>query len=277
MFVRMALFTMSAMAVTVVAASAAESGARRCSNATLRGSYGFSAQGFTVPGSPIPAPLQGPFASIGTARYDGRGHVVLTASATFNGLTQSQPAVAGTYSVNADCTFVSTLDNGATFFASIVDGAQQLFVLQTTPGVIASGVASLQTAPHDNDHENRSKKSPNCQATLTGGVYGFISSGTAAAPTVPPPAAGPLAGVGTVRFLPNGSFVLTAVRSVNGFIDAEPLHLTGSYVFTQNCEFDMAFDDVGFHFKATVSDGGDDVRFLETDPGTTFVVHARKM
>ena len=93
----------------------------------------------------------------------------------------------------------------------------------------------------------------------------------------PPPAAGPLAGVGTVAFLPNGSFKLTAVRSANGFIDPQRLNLTGSYTFTQDCNFQMTFDVVGFHFNGTVVNGGKEVIFLETDPGTTFVVNAKKM
>ena len=47
------------------AAAHGPEGARRgrCTNATLRGDYGFTARGFTLPGSPVPAPLQGPFAS----------------------------------------------------------------------------------------------------------------------------------------------------------------------------------------------------------------------
>lgn len=267
------LFVLSVSAV----AALADGGARRCSNTSLRGAYGFTAQGFTVAGSPVPLPLQGPFASLGTAVYDGRGGVALTASATFNGLTQTLPTVKGSYQVNADCTFVSKLDNGATFFASIVDGGQELFVLQTTPGVIASGVAFLQSAGRGDDGDSDSSYSGACRIATTRSVYGFISQGTGAAPTVPPPAAGPLAGVGTVSFAPNGSFKLTAVRSANGIIDPQPLNLTGSYFFTQDCNFQMTFNVVGFHFNGTVVNGGKEVTFLETDPGTTFVVQAKRM
>lgn len=263
------LFVLSVSA----AAAFADDDGRRCNNATLRGSYGFTAQGFTLAGSPVPAPLQGPFASLGTAVYDGQGHVVLTASATFNGLTQALPPVPGTYQVSPDCTFVSRLDNGATFFSAIVDGAQELYVLQTTPGVVASGVATLQTASRDSEASDRSGR---CREAITRGVYGFISQGAAAPPTVPAPAAGPLAGVGTVNFAPDGTFLLTAVRSVNGFVDPQRLNLTGTYTFTQNCNFQMVFN-VGFHFNGTVINGGKEVVFLETDPGTTFVVRAKKI
>ncbi len=218
-------------------------------------------------------PLQGPFASVGTAVYDGKGGVTLTAAATFNGLTQSLPPVPGTYQVNADCTFTSKLANGATFYAVIVDGGNELDVIQTNTGVIASGVAALEGAARGEGDEFAG----GCRAALTRGVYGFISQGTGAPPTVPPPAAGPLQGVGTVAFAANGTFHLTAVRSANGIIDPAPLSLTGSYVFTDGCNFKMTFNGVGFHFNGTAVNGGKEAIFLETDPGTTFVVKAKKM
>lgn len=256
-----------------------DGGARRCTNASLRGSYGFFAQGFTTTGSPVPAPLQGPFASLGTAVYDGRGGVELRASATFNGLSQELPAVKGAYDVSPGCTFVSKLNNGATFFASIVDDGQRLYVLQTTPGVIASGTAYMQSpfGRGDGDDDDKSAHSGACRIAITRGVYGFISQGTSAPPTVLSPAAGPLAGVGAVAFAPNGTFKLKAVRSANGIIDPQPLILTGSYFFTRECDFKMLFDGVGFDFNGTVVKAGKEVLFLETDPGTTFVVQATKM
>jgi hypothetical protein len=253
---------------------AGDGSTRRCTNASLRGSYGFTAGGFTVAGSPVPPFLQGPFASVGIAVYDGRGGVALTASATFNGVTQALPTVKGSYQVDSDCTFVSKLENGATFFASIVDGGNRLYVLQTTPGVIASGTAYLQSPRRRDDDDDFSPRA--CRVALTKGPYGFISQGTSAPPTVQPPAAGPLAGVGTVAFSPNGTFLLKAVRSANGLIDPQPLNLTGNYSFTQDCNFQMYFNGVGFHFNGTVVNGGRDVIFLETDPGTTFTVLATR-
>lgn len=272
------LFTLS---VSAAALLADDNAFRRCTNASLRGVYGFTAQGFTVAGSPVPAPLQGPFASLGTATYDGRGNVTLAASATFNGITQTLPPVKGAYHVNADCTFTSRLENGATFYASIVDSGRELFVIQTNPGVVASGVASLQSGRLDDDSDDNGngnrERMQSCRVALTRGVYGFISQGTGAPPTVPAPAAGPLTGVGTVNFAPNGSFKLTAVRSSNGIIDPQPLNLTGNYQFTSDCNFQMKFDVVGFQFNGTVTNGGREAFFLETDPGTTFLVKAKRM
>lgn len=82
--------------------------------------------------------------------------------------------------------------------------------------------------------------------------------------------------MGTVAFADDGTFQLTAVRGANGIIDPQPLSLTGSFAFTAGCNFEMAFD-VGFRFIGTVVGRGDEVLFLETDPGTTFVVAATRM
>jgi hypothetical protein len=154
-----------------------------------------------------------------------------------------------------------------------VDGGRRLYVLQTTPGVIASGTAYQQSPKRDDDDDTLPGA---CHVALTRGAYGFISQGTGAPPTVQPPVAGPLAGVGTVAFSSNGTFRLKAVRSSNGIIDPQPLNLTGTWAFTQDCNFRMYFDVVGFHFNGSVVNGGRDVLFLETDPGTTFVVQATK-
>jgi hypothetical protein len=244
-----------------------------CGVSTLKGSYSFNAQGFTVAGSPVPAPLQGPFASGGIATYDGRGNVTLAATASFNGLSQTLPPVKGTYQVNKDCTFTSKLENGATFFAAIVGNAAELYVLQTNPGVIASGIAVNRSGRDRGDNDSRWWS---CQAAITRGAYGFISTGYAGPPTVPPPAAGALAGVGTVDFDPRGTFRLTAVRSANGIIDPQTLTLNGTYTMGPDCTFKMTFD-VGFHFTAVITNGASEIEFIETDPGTTFVVHARKI
>src|SRR5688572_165642 len=63
--------------------------ARSCSNASLHGNFGFTARGVTLAASPVPPPLQGPFASAGTASFDGKGGFILTAVSSFNGTVQS--------------------------------------------------------------------------------------------------------------------------------------------------------------------------------------------
>jgi hypothetical protein len=63
---------------------------------------------------------------------------------------------------------------------------------------------------------------------------------------------------------------------VNGVLDPQVLPLTGTYHLDADCSIRMIFD-VGFHFAGTVVRGGDQILFLETDPGTSIVVKARRM
>jgi hypothetical protein len=88
---------------------------------------------------------------------------------------------------------------------------------------------------------------------------------------VAPPAAGPLAGVGTVRFQTNGTFKADRRPPRQRLYRSAILNLTGNYYFTQDCNFQMTFDALGCHFNGTVVNGGREALFLET------VVRARTM
>lgn len=270
---------LAVMSTTIVASAEAQSADRRrergCTNASLRGTFGFTAQGVTLAGSPVPAPLQGAFASSGVSTFDGRGNFVLTATSSFNGLLQGPATVRGTYDVNDDCTYTSIAENGVTFRAVIVSGGDELLILQTTPGVVISGMAQRQGRSWDK-LANILAAAPACGAAAIRGTYGFLADGVAGPPTIPAELAGPLKGVGTVSFEKGGTFTLVATRSVNGTLDPAPLTLTGTYSFTDRCSFRMAFD-VGFTFNATIVDGGEEVLFIETDPGTTLTVRAKRL
>jgi hypothetical protein len=248
---------------------------RGCTNGDLRGTFGFTAQGVTLATSAVPAPLQGAFASSGTSTFDGRGHFTLTATSSFNGIIQGPAVVKGTYDVNDDCTYTSQAENGVTFRAVIVSGGDELLILQTTPGVVISGLAQRQGRLREN-LADLSGGSGRCGGNIVGDVYGFIANGVAGPPTIPAALAGPLAGVGTVALDRRGGFTLIATRSINGTLDPEPLTLTGRYTFTEACAFRLSFD-VGFTFTATIVDGGDEMLFIETDPGTTLIVRAKRL
>lgn len=272
------LIANSAKADEIASYASAARPAGRCSNADLNGSYGFNARGSTLAGTPLPPPLLGAFASAGKALYDGHGNVSLTATSSFNGVIQGPQAVRGTYSVSSDCSFTSKLENGVTFQAVIVADGRELLILQTSPNVVISGSASRQgnSALRWSEFSDSLRPLRCSRESVSRGSYGFIAEGMAGAPTLPLPAAGPLAGVGMVTLHPKGSFSLTATRSVNGTIDPQPLTLTGNYSVTADCSISMQFD-VGFNFSGSIVDGGREVRFVETDPGTALLVTAKRM
>jgi hypothetical protein len=263
----------AAHAQPAIGTTAARAG---CTNASLQGTYGFTARGTTLDGSPVPPDLQGPFAGSGLAVFDGQGHVTLTATNSFNGVIQSI-TVQDTYQVNPDCTYTSQADDGVTFYAVIMRQGQEVFILQTTPGVVIAGVARQQTGARPKVDAGQATVKPfTCGNGTVQGTYGFLAEGTAGPPMVPAELAGPLSGVGTVRFETNGTFLLTAIRSVNGVLDPEPLMLPGTYAVTQDCQFRMVFE-VGFTFTVTIVNSGQDILFIETDPGTTLLVQATRL
>jgi hypothetical protein len=262
----------AAQAQPAVETAAARAG---CTNASLHGTYAFTARGTTLDGSPLPPDLQGPFASSGLSIFDGQGHFTLTATNSFNGVIRPV-TLQGTYQVNPDCTYTSQADDGVTFYAVIVRQGQELFILQTTPGVVIAGVARKQTGASKADVGQAALKSSQCSNGTIQRTYGFLAEGTAGPPTVPAELAGPLSGVGTVRFKADGTFLLTAIRSVNGVLDPEPLALSGTYAVTQACQFQMVFE-VGFTFMATIVNSGQEILFIETDPDTTLLVQAKRL
>src|SRR6266849_2528072 len=78
---------------------------RECSNASLRGSFGFTSTGTLLA---LPPPFAGPFGEIGRQTFDGQGNTDATATLSANG-NINRVIKQGTYVVNPDCTGSMTL------------------------------------------------------------------------------------------------------------------------------------------------------------------------
>jgi hypothetical protein len=118
---------------------------RGCSNATLRGSFGFTSTGTLLA---LPPPLAGPFAEVGRQTFDGNGNTDATATASANG-NIAKLTLQGTYAVNPDCTGSMTLfvfELNGSFNADFVidDDGEELRVILTDPGVVESRVYKKQ-------------------------------------------------------------------------------------------------------------------------------------
>ena len=118
---------------------------RGCSEASLRGSFGFTSTGTLLA---LPPPLAGPFAEIGRQTFDGNGNTDATATLSANGNIK-RVTVQGTYEVNPDCTgsmrlvvfpFNSTVDLD---FVIDDDGAE-LRAIVTGTGSVESRVYRKQ-------------------------------------------------------------------------------------------------------------------------------------
>ena len=118
---------------------------RKCSNASLQGSFGFTNTGTNIA---LPPPFGGPIAQIGRQAFDGRGDTRATTTLSANGNIFAATAE-GTYVVNPDCTGSMTLfvsPFGSTVNADFVidDDGSELRGVITDPGAIESLVFKKQ-------------------------------------------------------------------------------------------------------------------------------------
>jgi hypothetical protein len=137
----------SAIAVGFVASTPAAQASehRDCSNATLRGSFGFTSTGTLIT---TPAPFAGPYAEVGRQTFDGHGNTAATANISANGNIVGV-TLQGTYTVDPDCTgsmtlAVSPLDLTVSLYFVIDSNGAQLRAIHTDPGVVESGIFNKQ-------------------------------------------------------------------------------------------------------------------------------------
>lgn len=122
----------------------------RCNENTLGGSYGTNISGTFLlppaPGSTNP-PTAIPIASVGRLVFDGVGNVWGKDTNSFGGDVTRYP-VSGTYTVDRDCTGTLTLNLSNGFVINndlvIVDGGKEVFMIETNPGTVVTGVMKRQ-------------------------------------------------------------------------------------------------------------------------------------
>ena len=241
-----------------------------CNDASLQGEFAFTARGTTFAALGLPPAATGAFASSGAARFDGQGRFTLSATSSFNGAVQGPATVTGTYHVNSDCSYSSSASNGAAFRGVIVGDGSQLLIIQANSGTAIAG--SAYARGRAGDEERRVSR---CSMAALAGNFGFVAEGAAGAPVLPGTPFGPLVGVGTVSWNSAGKFTLTAQRSVGGVLDPSPVVLTGTASVAGDCSVQLSFD-AGFHFQGNLVDGNE-ILFVETDPGSAVVVKAKRI
>ena len=104
--------------------------AGQCSNASIKGTYGFSCEGTLVG--------VGPLAAIGVFTADGNGHGSEVETLSVNGEISQGVFRTDTYTVNADCTgsFVSTGPDGSVIHNDFVidDHEKEMRLIATESG-----------------------------------------------------------------------------------------------------------------------------------------------
>lgn len=102
-----------------------------CSNATVKGSYGFYRFGTTP---------DGPLSAAGIAFFDGNGHTQIRQRISRNG-THGFVVISLEYSVAKDCTYKGFFEgNDVLSSGVVVDNGNRIFALDMTEGNTVSGV-----------------------------------------------------------------------------------------------------------------------------------------
>ena len=218
--------------------------AATCSNASLRGTYGFLHDGTDSNGTPATAAVSqitfdsttGTFTGETKASHDG---VITTFSFT------------GTYAVASNCTGTGTPAGGSPFS----------FVVTST-GFLALHLFSEGFAVKQG--------SPTCTNAGVKGSFGFETTGVFLAEA--PAAAVAFIGELKLKVDPSGEGVISghvAASEDGTFLTFE--HVTGSYRVGRDCRGRATITPKGLsemHFSLVIVDGGKEMLAIETDANT---------
>jgi hypothetical protein len=137
-----AMTIIAVFAVALIATPAAKAADKGCSNATLVGAYSDQDTGNIIGA--------GPFAGVNVDSFDGNGNLTISGWSSLNG-SVSYGLLAGSYSVNGDCTGTYTVTGGGltvdAFFV-ISDNGNELRIIITDPGTVINCVAHKQFREH---------------------------------------------------------------------------------------------------------------------------------
>jgi hypothetical protein len=200
-----------------------------CSNASLRGNYGFQFKG-TVVGL-------GPIGGVARITFDGAGNFTQTDNVTVNGfaIVPNRPG-SGTYDVNADCTGTQTLNSGGrvthTKFV-IAENGKEVFDVVTDPNLVSTGGGKAISLLDDNEGDDSSAFA--CSLKTIRGSYATSTTGSIvfAGPV------GAVADVGKIVFDGNGGASQSTTVSLNGMIIPNRSSISGSYVVDPDCTGDV--------------------------------------
>jgi hypothetical protein len=137
-----ALTMIALFACALAAGSTANAAEKKCSNATLWGTFADQDTG-TIVGV-------GPFAGVNLDGFDGKGKLAISGYSSLNG-TVSQGTLTGTYTVNPDCTGTYKVEGGGfttNAFFVIDDDGNELRIIITDSGNVINCVARKQFPEH---------------------------------------------------------------------------------------------------------------------------------
>jgi uncharacterized membrane protein len=252
---------MIALAATLAAGSSRHAAVadEGCSNASVRGAYGFADQGqaFTAGGGE-----GADIAAAGRIVFDGKGGLTGTEWESFNGAITTIP-FSGEYSVQPDCTGQTVIHDGQTAHLkfTLVEHGQEANYFITDQGVVAAGQISRVQLKHCSD------------ATLRG-VLSFSASGSAVGTTGE---LGDIAVSARIVFDGHGKSTQTTNSSFNGFQSEAPE--TATYSVNPDCTGSATIshaDGTIEHINFVIVEGGGEIKFFVNQLGAVFTGTADK-
>ncbi len=136
-----ALAAVIALALGIAPTAKADNN-KGCSNASLTGTFAYTATGFLV----APAPV-GSYAEAGTQTFDGKGGTTTAGMSSTNGSIM-QATSTGTYTVNPDCTGTFTLPIApgiaAHYFFALADSGAEFQAICLDPVAVITRIGRRQ-------------------------------------------------------------------------------------------------------------------------------------
>ncbi len=124
--IKQLMFTLSVASLVGMASNAH---AQQCGLGTLFGTYSTVTTGL----NPTPT------AAVDVMTFDGQGNLSITGTTSQNGVISRRVGLAGSYSVNADCTGSWLAVNGAAFDLVIIGQGSEVVFIGTNGNTIVTG------------------------------------------------------------------------------------------------------------------------------------------
>ena len=137
-------FLMAATCLIPAVSQKALAQAGKCSEATVHGDYGYTAEGVLIIPMPPGPPVQVPLRSTGMAHFDGKGTLTWVEHTVVNGaeLNAGWLEAKGSYMVNPNCTAQATVitANSAdplNFFAVVVKEGKEVRTILNAHAIVS--------------------------------------------------------------------------------------------------------------------------------------------
>jgi hypothetical protein len=263
-FMKTKILSNVVFAAMMAAGALSQAQAQPCSNASLKGTYGFHAFATIVsPGSPgTPRAIMGVFTMDGDGRFTA--NVTLNDNGTI--IPNQGAGGVGTYIVNADCTGTLFTGGDTSVMLVVVDGGKEFYQMRISPSNIVVFGTTKKVSSSDNGGNQQ------CSNASLQGTYGFHGFATVVSPGSP---GTPRAIMGVFTMDGHGGWTAKVTLDDNGTIVPPVPDGHGTYIVNADCTGTL-FPSPGGSVMLVVVDGGREFYQMRLDPSNIVVFSTTK-